>query len=300
MRNDLRALRAQNKQLLADNGSVRNELRALRVQHKKLGAQVTAEFRQVREILQFVYDDDPENRRRLRELRASPTYGLAFTAIEPLVSVIIPTYTRVDTLANVAIPSVLAQTYANFEVIVVGDCAPQETAEALLKIGDSRIVYYNRERRGPYPNDPERSARVAGGVPYNEGVRRARGRWLARLDDDDAYRPHALETLVTAAKEHRYEFCYGRFRELLQDGTERTGLRGVNTTAAIYHAGLNFIECELADAAFNRSSDKSVTRRMLNCGVRVGAVDEVILDFDPLQLRHARIQASLRSIDDER
>jgi hypothetical protein len=270
--------------------SLKGEVRALQKELRRLRKESTREFRQLREILQFVYDDDPANRRRLWELRASTNYELAFTEAEPLVSVIIPTYTRVETLVNVALPSVLCQTYERLEVLVVGDCAPPATGEALAKLSDPRIVYHNRERRGPYPADPERRARVAGGIPYNEGVQRAHGRWLARLDDDDAYRPHALETLVTAAKENRYELCYGRFRELLPDGTERVGERGANTTAAIYHAGLRFIECELADAAFNRSSDKSVTRRMLNCGVRIGAVDDVLLDYDPLQLRPQRVK----------
>lgn len=76
-------------------------------------------------IARHVYDEEPANRRRLNALRASQEYELAFTEAEPLVSFLIPTYTSYETLRDVALPSILAQTYTNLKVIVVGDCAPR-------------------------------------------------------------------------------------------------------------------------------------------------------------------------------
>jgi cellulose synthase/poly-beta-1,6-N-acetylglucosamine synthase-like glycosyltransferase len=270
--------------LLRERDDVRRELAGLRRQVGELGT----DLRDIRDILQFVYDDGPANRDRLWALRASPEYELAFTEERPLVSVVITTYDRLETLLDVSIPSVLAQTYEDFELIVVGDCAPPETGEAVAAIGDPRISYYNRERRGPYPRDPRRYRRVKGGPPYNEGVRRARGRWLARLDDDDAYRPHALETLVHAVKENRWEYCRGRFFVAGQTERPKPPELPGSLTAALYHAGLGFIEFELADAVFFVCSDRSVVRRMYNYGVRMGALEEMLVDFDPLGLTATR------------
>jgi glycosyltransferase involved in cell wall biosynthesis len=281
-----KSVRGEVKRLARENKQLRKEVRALR-------RLTVGEFRRVREILQFVLDDDRNNRDLLWQLRTSAGYEAAFVEAEPLISVIIPTFDRVKTLTEVSVPSVLVQTYKRFELIVVGDGAPAEVEAALREFHDPRLRYVNLGRRGNYPADPERRARVAGGVPFNHGVRLSKGLWLARLDDDDAYRPQALELLLAAAREHRWELCYGRFRELLPDGSERPGERGVNTGAAIYHAGLRFIETELADATFNHSSDKSMTRRMLNCGVRVGGIPDVIMDYDLLQLRHQRIREAL-------
>jgi len=80
-------------------------------------------------------------------------YELAFSDPDPLVSVVIPTYTSYETLRDRAIPSVLAQTYENFEIVVIGDAAPPEAAEAVASFDDDRIVYENLSIRGPYPED---------------------------------------------------------------------------------------------------------------------------------------------------
>lgn len=309
--------RARNKRLRRDIGALADEVRDLRRRldverpaggpglekevarlRRELHKQLRAEFKRVREALQYVYDDEPGVRSRLSELRASPDYELAFTEAEPLVSVIIPTYSNVDSLVSVAVPSVLAQTYTNLEILVVGDGEPPGTAEALERLGDPRIVYANRDFRGPYPEHPELFKFVKAGPPFNEGLRRARGRWITVIADDDAYRPDGIEALVTAAQEHRYEFCYGKFaRGVTEQGAEATfgtwpPSKRLALLAAIYHAGLSFLEFEFAEAALGRSWDKSILRRMLNCGVRFGMIEKVIVDFDPV---HHGVGGYLRS-----
>src|SRR5204863_9260495 len=111
------------------------------------------------------------HRERLRELRADPSYELPYAEPEPLVSVAIPTYDNHRLLRERSIPSVLAQTYQNFEIVVVGDAAPEEAREAAESFGDPRKRFSNLPYRGPYPQDPEERWKVAGVPPYNEGVR---------------------------------------------------------------------------------------------------------------------------------
>ncbi len=236
------------------------------------------------EIARHIYDEEPANRRRLQALRESEEYELAFSEAEPLVSFIVPTYTSFETLRDVCLPSILGQTYENVEVIVVGDAAPAETAKAIEEVGDPRVHYVNRTVRGPYPEDPEKRWYVVGTPPYDDAAALAKGRWIAGLGDDDAIRPNHTETLLAAAREHRWEHVYGLQNVNFPEGDSITlgkfppelgewGLQSV-----LYHAGLTFIESELSDAIYEEPNDWSMCRRMTRIGVRTGMVEEVVVD----------------------
>jgi hypothetical protein len=265
---------------------------------------LSGELARVLDVLQLVYDEEPENRRRLWRLRKSEDYERAFSEHEPLVSVVIPTYNNFQALRERSLPSVLAQTYANLEVIVVGDQAPPETAEVIERFNDGRIKYENLERRGPYSEDLHKLWLVGGTPPYNTAVRLASGRWIAYLSDDDSFRPMHLERLVRRAQADRLELCYGLLIQHERDGREvevgsfppAPGQFGFQ--AAIYHAGLSeFLEFELADAEFGQAVDWGLVRRMLRAGVRMGLVPEPTADYYPSwdwagrKERHAEQQA---------
>lgn len=96
----------------------------------------------------------------------------------PRFSVIIPAYRSAATLAR-ALDSVLAQTAPAFEIIVVDDASPDDTAGVVARYGD-RVRYLRRER-----NAGVSAAR-------NYGAAEARGDWLAFLDADDWYYPNRL------------------------------------------------------------------------------------------------------------
>ena len=70
---------------------------------------------------------------------------------DPLISVIIPTYNRGKILTTRAIPSVLAQTHRNLELIIVGDYCTDNTAQLIKNFGDDRIKFVNLATRGEYP-----------------------------------------------------------------------------------------------------------------------------------------------------
>ena len=110
------------------------------------------------------------------------------SSLTPDVSVVIPTLRR-PALLRRALDSVLAQTCRDIEVIVVIDGPDDETSAALRAVDDPRL----RVLANP------RSLTAAGA--RNRGVEHARGRWIAFLDDDDAWLPHKLERQLGAARD---------------------------------------------------------------------------------------------------
>ncbi len=102
----------------------------------------------------------------------------------PLVSVIIPTYNWPGAL-RYAIRSVLRQTLADFELLVVGDGCTDDTAEVVAGFADERLHWHNLP-----VNSGSQSA------PNNYGIETARGRYLAFLGHDDLWHPEHLAHLT--------------------------------------------------------------------------------------------------------
>lgn len=109
------------------------------------------------------------------------------TAQRPLVSVVIPTYRRAFAMLSQAVDSVLAQTYAPLELLVVSDNPPQSE--------DARLV---AEGMVAYPNVRFFQLERNSGAPAarNRGIREAWGELVAFLDDDDVWLPTKLERQV--------------------------------------------------------------------------------------------------------
>jgi glycosyltransferase involved in cell wall biosynthesis len=111
----------------------------------------------------------------------------------PLVSVIIPTYNRAS-LVKEAVDSVLAQSYRNFELIVVDDGSTDGTACELARYRDALQLVWQTHRG------------VA--AARNSGVRRAKGEYLAFLDSDDLWLRKKLETQTDfMAHNPQFEIC---------------------------------------------------------------------------------------------
>lgn len=104
----------------------------------------------------------------------------------PKVSVVIPTCNRPELLKG-AIASVLAQTYQDFEIIVVDDGDKVRAKETLGAFEDSRLRYIVNEQ-----------PRQGGGFSRNAGAKVAKGEYLAFLDDDDEWELNKLATQVEA------------------------------------------------------------------------------------------------------
>ena len=296
----LDVLQASIIELNRDLGDTRGELRAVADRVSALGADISGldegtsrELDRIEEMLRHIYEDGPANRRRLHALRETDDYELAFTETEPLVSFILPTYKRYDTLRDVALPSILGQTYTNVEAIVVGDCAPPETAEVIAEMDDPRIRYYNRTVRGPYPGDDQTRWYMLGTPPYNDGLSLVRGRWITAMADDDAVRPTHTEALLRSAQETRVEHCYGRHMVHYQEspsldlGSFPPEKGKFVMQASIYHSGLRFFQMGTSDYLYGEPNDWSYCRRMLEAGVRFGMIDDVVCDkYESRYLSH--------------
>lgn len=97
------------------------------------------------------------------------------------VSVIIPTYNRAHYICE-SIDSALAQTFKDYEIIVVDDGSTDNTREVLKKYGD-KIQYIYQANMGPP-------------AAMNTGVRKAKGEYYLILGDDDALMPGMVERQV--------------------------------------------------------------------------------------------------------
>ncbi len=107
----------------------------------------------------------------------------------PKVSVVMPAY-KAAAFIGLAVASVRAQTLQEWELIIVDDCSPDETAAVALAAagGDPRIKLIRAEQNGGVAR-----ARNLGNI-------HAAGDWIAVLDSDDAYEPTRLETLLAASE----------------------------------------------------------------------------------------------------
>lgn len=116
----------------------------------------------------------------------------------PVVTVITPTYNH-EQYIRVCIESVLAQTYPNWEQIVIDDGSTDRTPEIVCGYNDARIRYLRQENVGIF-RLPE---------TYNHALAAARGELIAILEGDDFWPPDKLETLVPVFEDQQVILAYG-------------------------------------------------------------------------------------------
>jgi lipopolysaccharide biosynthesis glycosyltransferase len=105
------------------------------------------------------------------------------------VSVIIPTYNRADMITE-SVKSVLNQTYADFELLVVDDGSTDDTKQVVESIRDERIRYIAMPENG------------GAGAARNEGIRQAKYDYIAFQDSDDYWLPEKLEKQMKLLAQH--------------------------------------------------------------------------------------------------
>jgi glycosyltransferase involved in cell wall biosynthesis len=125
----------------------------------------------------------------------------------PFFSVIIPTYNRRDRTVR-AVRSVLAQRFADYEIVVVDDGSADGTGDAVAALHPGIRVL----------RQPNRGAAAA----RNAGISASRGEWVAFLDSDDLWLPWTLEHYAAVISEHRPTWlCATGFLDLGAPESER-------------------------------------------------------------------------------
>jgi glycosyltransferase involved in cell wall biosynthesis len=125
-----------------------------------------------------------------------------------MVSVIIPTYNREKYLEE-AIVSVVNQTYDNFEILVIDDGSKLNYAETICNKFEKCNYYYKN-------NGGLSSAR-------NFGIKKARGNYIAFLDDDDFWREDKLEQQVAILNQFKKIDCVHSSAEVVNENSKKTG-----------------------------------------------------------------------------
>ena len=122
------------------------------------------------------------------------------------VSIITPTYNCGRFIAE-SIRSVQAQTYTDWEMIIVDDCSTDDTKDVVEQFADDKRIKY-------HCLDQNSGAAVA----RNTALRIAKGRWIAFLDSDDLWMPKKLEKQIQFMVERGYSFSYHNYDEIDESG----------------------------------------------------------------------------------
>ncbi len=114
-----------------------------------------------------------------------------------MISIILPTYNSAHTIAR-AVRSVLAQTYTDWELLVIDDGSTDDTDGTVKALTDPRIIYIKQEQN------------LGLQKTLNHGLALAKGEYIARIDADDFWNdPDKLQTQVSFLDAHRDHVLVG-------------------------------------------------------------------------------------------
>ena len=117
-----------------------------------------------------------------------------------LVSIIMPSYNTARFIKE-SIESVQAQSYSDWELIIVDDCSTDNTDGVVKEyLQDTRIRYLKNQRNS------------GAAVSRNYALREAQGKWIAFLDSDDTWEPTKLEKQIAFMEQNGYKFTCTDYR----------------------------------------------------------------------------------------
>lgn len=138
-----------------------------------------------------------------------------------LVSIITPTWNCGRFIAE-TIRSVQAQTYTNWELLIVDDCSSDNTETIVNRFiaEDNRIKYFRN------------NSNSGAAVSRNFALQQAQGRWIAFLDSDDLWMPKKLERQIRFMQNNDYAFSYHKYSEIDEQssdlGVTVSGIKHIN------------------------------------------------------------------------
>ena len=129
------------------------------------------------------------------------------------VSVIVALY-NAENYIGACLDSLLAQTFKDFEVIVVDDCSTDNSAALVEEFApkfEGRLKLFKSKKNSGYP-----------GAPRNTALKCARGKYLTFLDSDDFFTPTALEEIYKIAEETGAEVVHAGYHYRFTDGEDNS------------------------------------------------------------------------------
>lgn len=182
------------------------------------------------------------------------------TGSPPSVTVVIPAFNRVGSI-RAAVESVLTQSYADFELLVIDDGSSDGTMSALAELSDPRLrLLANPRNMGP-------------SAARNTGIRAARGDWVAFQDSDDEWLPDKLEKQLARIAETGPR-CIAAYCGMLI-GTPKDGSLGAGGVRYYPDASLGVREGDLLEPLLRRSlisTQTLIARR--DALLKIGGFDE--------------------------
>ena len=151
--------------------------------------------------------------------------------MKDLVSIITPSYNTAKFISE-TISSVLAQTYTNWEMIIVDDCSTDNTEEIVASVGDERIRFIKNDKN------------CGAAISRNRALCEAKGKWIAFLDSDDLWEPTKLEKQIQFMEKNDYHFSYTNYVEIDDDGKPlNTMWTGPKKISKILMYSFNYMGC---------------------------------------------------------
>ncbi|MBP0012702.1 MAG: glycosyltransferase [Roseofilum sp. SBFL] len=169
----------------------------------------------------------------------------------PLISVIIPAYNSEKTIAE-TVESVLKQTFADFELIVINDGSTDGTLEVLSRIQDPRLKVFSHPNAGSNPS-------------RNRGFAQSSGEYIAFLDADDLWTPDKLEAQLNALQENPQAAVAHSWCNLIDESSKFLSRGGYCTANGDVYPHLLLVDI------LENGSNPLIRREALN---KVGAFDE--------------------------
>jgi hypothetical protein len=217
----------------------------------------------------------------MTSIRPDLSQNTVSAAPEPvLVSVVIPAYNAASCIVE-ALDSVLNQTFATHEIIVINDGSPDTTLlERALEPYRERIRYIHQENQGPS------GAR-------NAGIRAARGKYVAFLDSDDRWLPcHLANQIEDLEKRPALGLFYADAMLTVDEVPLRTYFESCPQTHPVTFESLITEECSVVTSAtvalrealitagmfddqFRRCEDFDLWTRIVHCGYEADYTSQV-------------------------
>ena len=198
----------------------------------------------------------------------------------PRISILMPVYNVAPYLRE-AMDSILVQTFQDFELIVLDDCSPDNSAEILDTYTDERIVRYRGEKNMGLSN------------VLNVGMAMARGELIARMDSDDISTPERLATQVAYLDAHpEVDLCSCGME--LFGAKQETWVREANVEdvkiTALFHSPILHASSVWRRASFERmglrflqemvpAEDYDMWTRAMAAGLKLVNIPEVMYHY---------------------